>query len=114
MNAPLPSELSIDSSVRPHDPRPKSAVSAMTGVVGLAGLFAWTAVARIYGMTGPLAALCALAACGLPMVLWAIFVDKVHRNESTGIDWDSPPRKLKQIADVSIAKLAGLWGIWAI
>src|SRR5689334_6774920 len=114
MNAPLPSDLKIDPGVRPHDPRPKSAVSAMTGVVGLAGLFAWTAVARVYGMAGPLAALCGLVACGLPMVLWAIFVDKVYRNESTGIDWDNPPRKLKDIADISIAKLAGLWGIWAI
>jgi protein-S-isoprenylcysteine O-methyltransferase Ste14 len=114
MNAPLPSDLEIDSDIRAHDPRPKSAVSAMTGVVGLAGLFAWTAVARVYGMAGPLAALCGLVACGLPMVLWAIFVDKVHRNPSTGIDWDSPPRRLKDIADISIAKLAGLWGIWAI
>ena len=86
----------------------------MTGVVGLAGLFLWVAVARVYNMTGPLAALCGLLACGVPMVLWAVFVDKVHRNESTGIDWDSPPRKLKDIADVSIAKIAGLWGIWAI
>ena len=86
----------------------------MTGVVGLAGLFAWAAVARVFGMAGPLASLCGLLACGVPMVLWAIFVDKVHRNESTGIDWDSPPRTLQDIADISIAKIAGLWGIWAI
>jgi protein-S-isoprenylcysteine O-methyltransferase Ste14 len=114
MNAPLPSDLAIDHQTKVYDPRPRSAVSAMTGVVGLAGLFIWTAVARVYGMVGPLAALCALLACGVPMVLWAIFVDRVHRNESTGIDWDSPPRKLKEIADVSVAKIAGLWGIWAI
>ena len=61
----------------------------MTGVVGLAGLFAWTAVARAYGMAGPLAALTALLACGVPMVLWSLLVDKVHRNPTTGIDWDS-------------------------
>ncbi len=114
MNAPLPADLAIDPKARPYDPRPKSAVSAMTGVVGLAGLFAWTAVARVYGMVGPLASLCGLLACGVPMMLWAILVDKVHRNESTGIDWDGPPRRLKDIADISIAKLAGLWGIWAI
>src|SRR5689334_15402571 len=108
MNAPLPSDLSIDPKVRSYDPRPRSAVSAMTGVVGLAGLFAWATVARVFGMAGPLAGLCALVACGLPMVLWAIFVDKVHRNPSTGIDWDGPPRKLGEIADISIAKIAGL------
>ena len=59
MNAPLPTDLAIDPKARPYDPRPKSAVSAMTGMVGLAGLFTWTAVARVFGMTGPLAALCA-------------------------------------------------------
>jgi hypothetical protein len=86
----------------------------MTGLVGLAGLGAWTLVSRAYGMEGPLAALTALLACGVPMVLWAVLVDKVHRSPSTGIDWDSPPRPLRESLDVSIAKIAGLWGIWAI
>ena len=114
MNASSPTDPTIDPKARPHDPRPKSAVTAMTGVVGLAGLFLWTAVARHFGMAGPLASLCALLACGVPMVLWSLLVDKVHRNPSTGIDWDGPPRTLREIADVSIAKIAGLWGIWAI
>ena len=113
MNAPLPSGLTIDPAMH-HDPRPKSAVSAMTGMVGLAGLFAWTAFARAYGLDGPYAALIALLACGAPMVLWSVLVDKVHRNPSTGIDWDGPPRPLKEVADISLAKIAGLWGIWAI
>ena len=52
----------------------------MVGLVGLAGLFAWAAVARTFGMIGPLAALTALVACGVPMVLWSLLVDKVHRN----------------------------------
>lgn len=113
MNAPLKSELKIDPAFR-HDPRPKSAVSAMTGIVGLIGLIAWTAVSRAYGMEGPLAALTALLACGAPMVAWSLLVDKVHRNPTTGIDWESPPRPLKESLDVSIAKIAGLWGIWAV
>ncbi len=113
MNAPLNPDLRIASAAR-HDPRPKSAVSAMTGLVGLAGLIAWTAVARAFGMEGPLAALTALVACGVPMVLWAVFVDKVHLNPTTGIDWDAPPRPLKEIADISLAKIVGLWGIWAV
>jgi hypothetical protein len=96
------------------EPRPASAVSTGVGVVGLAGLLAWTAVSRAFGMEGPLAALTALLACGVPMVLWSLFVDKVHRRASTGIDWDAPPRPLKDSLDISIVKLAGLWGIWAV
>ncbi len=79
MNAPLKSDLKIDRAFT-SDPRPKSAVSGMTGVVGLAGLIAWTAIARTFGMDGPYAALVGLLACGVPMVAWALLVDKVHRN----------------------------------
>jgi protein-S-isoprenylcysteine O-methyltransferase Ste14 len=113
MNAPLKSDLEIDAVFR-HDPRPKSAVGTMVGLVGLAGLLAWTAVARAFEMTGPLAALTALVACGVPMLLWSVLVDKVHRNASTGIDWDAPPRPWQEVLDISAAKIAGLWGIWAI
>ncbi len=112
MNAPLNSDIAVNAAA--YDPRPKSAVSTMVGLVGLAGLIGWTAMARAFGMTGPLAALSALAACGVPMVLWSLFIDKVHRNPSTGIDWDNPPRPLKETFDVSLAKIAGLWGIWAV
>jgi len=113
MNAPLKPALEIDPDFR-HDPRPKSAVSTMTGIAGLAGLFGWTAISRAYGMEGPLAALTALLACGIPMVLWSVLVDKVHRNPSTGIDWDGPPRSFREIGDISLAKIVGLWGIWAV
>jgi hypothetical protein len=113
MNAPLPSALAVDPAFR-HDPRPKSAVSTMTGMVGLAGLFGWVAVALAYGMEGPLAALAGLLACGVPMVLWSLLVDKVHRNASTGIDWEAPPRRLREVFDTSLAKIVGLWGIWAV
>jgi protein-S-isoprenylcysteine O-methyltransferase Ste14 len=113
MNAPLISELRIDPSFS-HDPRPRSAVSGMTGLVGFIGFIAWFVASRAYGMVGPLAGLTAVVACGVPMVLWAVLVDKVHRNPSTGIDWDSPPRPLRETSDISLAKIAGLWGIWAI
>jgi protein-S-isoprenylcysteine O-methyltransferase Ste14 len=93
--------------------RPRSAVSAGEGLVGLAGLLLWTAIARSYGMDGPLAALCALPACALPMILWALFVDKVHRLPSTGLDWAKAPRRWKDSLDDSFAKIAGLWATWA-
>jgi protein-S-isoprenylcysteine O-methyltransferase Ste14 len=99
-------------SVATVDPRPKSAVSGLTGLVGLAGMLSWIAVARWLGMDGPYAALVNVAACGVPMVLWAVFVDKVHRNPSTGLDW-SNPKPWRETLDISITKLAGLWLTWA-
>ena len=94
------------------DPRPPSAVSHGVGIAGLAGLGLWVAVARSSGMEGPLASLTALIACGVPMVLWSLLVDKVHRNPSTGIDW-SRRRPWPEVIDLSLAKITGLWAIWS-
>jgi protein-S-isoprenylcysteine O-methyltransferase Ste14 len=93
------------------DPRPKSAVSTGVGVAGLVGMAAWLAVARSYGLDGPYAALVNLLACGLPMLIWAVVVDKVHRNPSTGVTWANP-RPLKATLDISLTKIAGLWLTW--
>lgn len=94
------------------DPRPASAVSVGAGVAGLVGVLAWVAVARVFGMDGPYAALVDLLACGLPMVAWSLAVDKVHRRSSTGIDWRRK-RPLRETFDTSLVKLAGLWATWA-
>jgi protein-S-isoprenylcysteine O-methyltransferase Ste14 len=106
-------ESKIDASTR-LDPRPRSAVSTGVGLAGLAGLALWVAVARAFGLEGSHAALVGLLACGVPMVLWSLVMDKVHRNPSTGIDWDSPARPIRDVLDVSSVKIAGLWAIWAV
>jgi protein-S-isoprenylcysteine O-methyltransferase Ste14 len=93
------------------DPRPRSAVSTGVGLAGLAGLLTWIAVAQYFTLDGPYAALCNVAACGVPMVIWSLVVDKVHRNPSTGIDW-SNPRPFAETIDVSLTKIAGLWLTW--
>ncbi len=93
------------------DPRPRSAVSTGVGMAGLAGMTVWIAAAHIYGLDGPFAALVNVAAVALPMVLWSVFVDKVHRNPSTGIDW-SLKRPWRESLDISITKLTGLWLTW--
>jgi protein-S-isoprenylcysteine O-methyltransferase Ste14 len=93
--------------------RPRSAVSAGVGWAGLAGLLGWLMIARAWGMQGPLAALCGVVACGVPMVAWSLLVDKVHRNASNGIDWQAPPRPLSESFDISLAKIVGLWATWA-
>ena len=95
------------------DARPRSAVSTAVGLLGLLALIAWTAISRTYGMAGPLAALSALVVVAVPMILWSLLVDKVHRSPTTGIDWDAPLRPRKESLDVSVAKIAGLWATWA-
>ena len=93
------------------DARPVSAVSHGVGLAGLAGLMAWTATAVHFGMDGPYSALVNLAACAVPMILWSVLVDKVHRRPSTGIDWTNV-RPWRETLDVSLTKLAGLWATW--
>jgi hypothetical protein len=103
--------------------RPPSDVSPGVGLCGLAGLFGWLLVCRNWAafglpgpqgpLSGPYAALAAVAFSAVPMVLWSLLVDKVQRRPSTGIDWNSP-RPLDEVIDVSIAKLAGLWATWAV
>ena len=107
------------------DPRPNSAVSTAVGLAGLVGLALWIVIARNFGSIaaslgypgfperadGAYSALVAVAACGLPMVLWSFFVDKVHRRPSTGLDW-SLKRPVADVLDTSIIKIAGLWATW--
>ncbi|OWK33348.1 methyltransferase family protein [Sphingomonas dokdonensis] len=106
------SQEAVPAPRQPADPRPASAVSHGVGIAGLAGVIAWIVVARTYGMDGPYAALVNLLACGLPMVLWSLLVDKVHRRASTGIDW-SLRRPWRETIDISLIKLVGIWATWA-
>ena len=98
--------------MRDREARPRSAVSNGVGVAGLVGLGAWLVVARWFGMDGPLAGLVAVVCCGLPMVLWSLIVDRVHRNPSTGLDWSRPLTPWRETVDVSLVKLTGLWATW--
>ncbi len=115
-----------EAQTRSSDPRPASAVSTAVGLAGLAGLALAVIVARNFGAImealgfpgwperadGPLSAAAALVACGLPMVLWSLLVDKVHLRASTGLDW-SLKRPVAEVLDTSIVKIAGLWATWA-
>jgi len=102
-------------------------VSVGVGLVGLLGLLGWILFCRNYApiadafgfpgprapLSGPLAALAAMLFSCLPMVLWSVLVDKVHRNRSTGIDWDRV-RPLAEVLPVSAVKIAALWATWLI
>ncbi|PZQ23795.1 MAG: protein-S-isoprenylcysteine methyltransferase [Sphingopyxis macrogoltabida] len=117
-----------DAAAAPGAARPRSAVSAGVGLVGLVGLFTYLFAARYapeiaawlgidWGdrgpMSGPKSAIVSVLACGIPMILWSLFVDKVHRNPSTGIDW-SLRRPWRETIDISLTKLAGLWATWGM
>lgn len=107
--------------------RPVSDVSSGVGLAGLIGLFAWIAICRNWAgiaetltipgprapLSGPYAALATLLFTATPMILWSIFIDKVHRRHSTGLDW-SRQRAAGASLDVTVTKLAGLWATWAI
>lgn len=97
-----------------RETRPRSAVSAGVGLAGLAGLLAWAIASRTFAMVGPLAALVAMLACGVPMLVWALAIDKVHRSPTTGLDWSGPPRPLGETWRISLVKLVGLWAIWGV
>ncbi len=122
-----PDESPRDVSA-PTGARPRSAVSTGVGIVGLAGLVSYLLIARFtpeiaaflgieWGsrgpMSGPNSAIASVLACGLPMVLWSVFVDKVHRNPSTGVDW-AQRRPWRETLDISLTKLAGLWATWGL
>ena len=117
----------MSASLSSADPRPSSDVSAPVGWLGVAGLSVWILVCHYWPqiadtfqlpgprerLTGPYAALMGLVFTALPMVVWSLAVDKVHRRASTGLDW-SLRRPLGDVLDVSITKLAGLWTTWAV
>jgi protein-S-isoprenylcysteine O-methyltransferase Ste14 len=126
--------VSKDTNIAAADPRPISAVSHGAGICGLIGLFVAVMIARNFGeiaqaisfpmlaefngaypktADGRYSAMLALLFCGLPMIAWLIFKDKVHLRKSTGLDW-ALKRPVADILDDSIVKIAGLWATWAI
>ncbi|WP_226699006.1 methyltransferase family protein [Qipengyuania gaetbuli] len=117
----------MDRNLPVPDRRPTSDVSPAVGLVGLFALLAWVWIARDWAgiaefwnlpgprepLVGPNAAIAGLVFITIPMVAWSVFVDKVHRRPSTGIDW-SLAKTRKADLETSLTKIAGLWATWAI
>lgn len=107
--------------------RPVSDVSSAVGWMGLAWLVVWVTICRNWAyladaisiggprepMAGPYAALVGVLACGVPMVVWSLAVDKVHRRASTGLDWTAP-RPWREGLGTGAVKLVGLWATWGV
>ncbi|RPF72659.1 DUF1295 domain-containing protein [Aurantiacibacter spongiae] len=95
-------------------------------MVGLATLLSWILFARSWPdiaaafgymetrgrLSGPNSALLAMILAGLAMAAWSVLVEKVHRNPSTGLDWNRRA-PLSDTLGISTTKIAGLWATWA-
>ncbi len=101
-------------AVEHAESRPRSAVSNGVGLVGLATLVGWFLLARHFGLAGPNSALMSVVLCGLAMAGWSWVVDRVHRNPSTGIDWDAAPRPTEAAIATAKVKTVGLFVTWAL
>lgn len=117
----------MENTALAAEKRPPSDVSSVVGLLGLSSLTLWIMVCHFWPelvvafginapaerLSGPNAALMGLVFAAVPMVLWSVLVEKVHRRPTTGIDW-SLRRPLSDVLDISITKLAGLWATWAL
>ena len=107
--------------------RPVSDVSPTVGLLGIAGLFAWVLICRNWPelaataglegpherFSGPAAALIALIVTALPMVLYSVFVERVHLRPSTGLDWSEGARRRFDWSRIAL-KVGALWATFAI
>jgi len=53
-----------------------------------------------------------LAATALPMIIWTLLVERVHRTSQTGLNFSRPLRPLEDCLDTTRTKLIGLLGTW--
>ncbi len=99
------------ASANPAAP-PASAVSTATGLVGLVGLAAAVMALRAAEVSLAVAPLVCLAGTALPMIVWALLVEKVHRRASTGLNFAAPRPAGETLATTRV-KLIGLYAVWA-
>lgn len=95
------------------NPPPPSATSHVSAGLGLACLVA--AVLLLCGSEMPLfsQSLIVLLAVAVPVALYDSLVLKVHRRESSGLDFANPPKEGADIRRICV-KLHGLFATWAV
>ena len=92
----------------PSAKRPESDVSERTGLVGVVSLLVLTVVGIALKPPIPLAIPLFLVGTALPMIIWGLLVEKVHRRETTGLDFSlRHPRN--EVLAISVTKLIGLF-----
>lgn len=93
--------------------RPESEVSEKTGLAGVVALLVLTVAGLIAGPSVELAIPLVLIGTALPMVIWSLLVEKVHRRKTTGLDFSlRHPRK--EVLAITITKLIGLFATFGV
>lgn len=93
--------------------RPESAVTNATGLVGALSLAFVIATAKAAHLSVVATVFLSLAGTALPMAIWAVAVERVHRNESTGLDF-SIRRSAGEVWCLTRVKLVGLAATFAL
>ncbi len=94
----------------PSRPPPSASSLAISGL-GLAGLTAALLACAVLEPSPDMRPWICLLGTVLPMLAWAVFVERAHRDPASGLDVDAPrppPAALRTTA----VKLAGLWATW--
>ena len=92
---------------------PPSEVSSATGLVG--ALILGVLIIVVFAFSLPLAAAVPLFLLGtaVPMILWDLAVEKVHRRPSTGLDF-SLRRRTDDVLPIVLTKTIGLLATWTM
>jgi hypothetical protein len=80
--------------------------------VGLVGLVCALAACATLKPPPALRPWICLLATAIPMLAWAVFVERAHRDPASGMD-PSMRRPLREALRTTAVKLAGLWATWA-
>ncbi len=99
---PSPADPSTTSGTRPA-----SEVSDATGLVGVLALTGLLILAARFDLSPVSAAFLLLGGTALSMALWAVLVERVHRNPTTGLDF-SLRHPLAEVIAITRTKMIGL------
>ncbi|GGE61103.1 isoprenylcysteine carboxylmethyltransferase family protein [Actibacterium pelagium] len=96
-----------------EDRRPTSDVRNWTGLIGLVGFVIALFLLRMGEVTGTVGPLIMLASAAIPMVLWDVLVEKVHRAPTAGFDFGAPT-PWDEALSLAGVKLVGLLATFAL
>ena len=98
----------------PALPRPPASASSLAiSSLGLAGLAAALLACALLQPPAAVRPWLCLLATAAPMLLWAVFVERAHRDPAAGLDLERP-RPVAEAWRTTAVKLAGLWATWAV
>ncbi|MGI9509614.1 MAG: methyltransferase family protein [Geminicoccaceae bacterium] len=92
---------------------PPSEVSSATGHVGALALGVLVVIAFAFDLPVAAAVPLFLLGTAVPMVLWDLAIEKVHRRPSTGLDFSLRPQA-EDVLPIVLTKTIGLFATWTL